>query len=456
MITYSIIQKSQLEGAHRIDADYFQPEYLKVAKKLSEINHIRLKDISESVINFGAYSLCNYIEWKEEGIPYLNVENIKEGFIDFDNVKFIDEKANGILKKSEVKEGQVILTMAGTIGNAAVAHKIHNKVNSNQATAKITLKKGFSPYYLAAFLNSYYGKSQTNREIVSSVQSNIFLWQIKDFKVPVVSEIKQKEIETIYLNGLNELDNSKLLYTQAENLLLQELNLSSEALVKEEKNCYIVNFSDVQSANRMDAEFFQPKYEKLIKILGGNKKKLREIARRVTKLAKIDSENNYNYIQISDINISNGEVSFNVIIGKDLPANAKVPIEGNELIVSKVRPTRGAVAIIPRGWSQRFIASAAFSVFIDTSIPKEYLQVVLRSIIGKLQFEKPTTGTSYPTVTDDDIGSVYIPLVNNSVQQKIAELVKKSHEARKKSKELLEEAKRKVEDYIERDRDKKC
>lgn len=34
-------------------------------------------------------------------------------------------------------------------------------------------------------------------------------------------------------------------------------------------------------------------------------------------------------------------------------------------------------------------------------------------------------------------------------QQKIADLVVKSHEARKKSKELLEEAKRKVEEMIE-------
>ncbi|MBI3103920.1 hypothetical protein HYZ05_03185 [Candidatus Daviesbacteria bacterium] len=38
---------------------------------------------------------------------------------------------------------------------------------------------------------------------------------------------------------------------------------------------------------------------------------------------------------------------------------------------------------------------------------------------------------------------------NKIEQQKIAELVRKSHEARKTSKELLEEAKRKVEKMIE-------
>ena len=114
-----------------------------------------------------------------------------------------------ILKKSKVQEGQVIITMAGTIGNVAVAHKMPEKVNSNQATAKITLRKDFSPYYLAAFLNSYYGRKQTEREIVSSVQPNIFLFQIKNFRVPIISKQKQKEIEKIYKQGLDELENSK-------------------------------------------------------------------------------------------------------------------------------------------------------------------------------------------------------------------------------------------------------
>lgn len=37
-----------------------------------------------------------------------------------------------------------------------------------------------------------------------------------------------------------------------------------------------------------------------------------------------------------------------------------------------------------------------------------------------------------------------------ATQQKIAEFVRQSHESRKKAKELLEEAKRKVEELIEK------
>lgn len=263
MLNYSIIQKSQLEDAKRIDSEYFQQEYLDIEKKLSSINYIQMKDISESVVNFGAYSLCNYIEWRESGVPYLNVENIKDGFIDFSGVKFIDQKVNEILKKSEVKEGQIILTMAGTIGNSAVAHKLTSKINSNQATAKITLKKNVSPYFITAFLNSYYGKKQILREIISSVQPNIFLWQIKDLKIPLVPLKNQIEVEQIYINGLNELENSKTLYSQAENLLLEELGLKDFKF--RDDLCFVVDSS--KTKERIDADYFQPKYNELIEKL---------------------------------------------------------------------------------------------------------------------------------------------------------------------------------------------
>jgi len=48
-----------------------------------------------------------------------------------------------------------------------------------------------------------------------------------------------------------------------------------------------------------------------------------------------------------------------------------------------------------------------------------------------------------------EIKKVIIPILPKTTQQKIADLVQKSHEARKRAKELLEKAKQKVESLIE-------
>ncbi len=447
MTNFSIIQKSQLEGAHRLDAEYYQPEYLDLEKKLNSIETKTIEEISESVVSFGAYSLTSYIEWQTSGVPYVNVGDIHDGYIDLENVKYISEKVDEILKKSRISEGCVLLTMAGTIGNAGVVHNFPKKANANQAIAKIMPLKSFSPYYLATFLNSKYGLLQTQREIVSSVQANIFLGPIKRFRVPIFDSETTEYIERAYKDFLDQLENSKSLYSQAENLLLEELGLKD---FKNEEDLFsIVNISDVKSAGRMDAEYFVGNLKSAVSKLSGNSKKLSELAKRIEKKIVISSKEKYNYIEISDVDASTGTPSYNELSAEDLPANAKVSIQGGELLISKVRPTRGAVAIIPDNWKDNFIVSGAFAVYKIESPMKECLQIWMRSKLGKSQLERNTKGAMYPTVTDKDIDDVIVPILSPKIQKQIADLVRKSHEARKKSKELLEEAKRKVEEMIE-------
>src|SRR3989344_6490269 len=76
----------------RIDSDYFRNTYLKDDEVIRTKKWSYLGDISKSIINFGAYSLTNHIEFLEEGVPYINVGDIKENNILVDNAKRIDEK----------------------------------------------------------------------------------------------------------------------------------------------------------------------------------------------------------------------------------------------------------------------------------------------------------------------------------------------------------------------------
>jgi len=91
MTAYSIIKKSELEGATRLDAEYYQPEYLEIAAILKDAQYKLLGDISESLVSFGAYALTNFIEWKESGVPFIVAENIKEGFVDYESARYIDD-----------------------------------------------------------------------------------------------------------------------------------------------------------------------------------------------------------------------------------------------------------------------------------------------------------------------------------------------------------------------------
>ena len=64
---------------------------------------------------------------------------------------------------------------------------------------------------------------------------------------------------------------------------------------------------------------------------------------------------------------------------------------------------------------------------------------------------KPNTGTSYPVISDEDILNLPIPCLSQAIQKEIQKKVTESFELRKKSKQLLENAKCAVEMAIEKD-----
>lgn len=447
-MNFSIIQKSQLEGAHRLDAEYYQPEYLQIGKLL--FSSPNLLSLCTKITDFGAYSQMNFVKYSDSGVRFLRNQDVGEVSIENSEPIFIPLET---YKKLSLKleEYDLVIPRVGTLGNAAVVQNNHLPASANQNLAQIkpNLEK-IDPYYLAVFLSSKFGRKQFERLATGNVQPWLNLSQINSLKVFISSPQMQNDIKKIIFESLQNLVLSKQLYSNAEDLLLEELGLKD--FKDQEDLTFVVNFSEVEKAKRLDADYFQSKYESLVNKLG-SKKRLSEFAKRVNTPVKIVPDKQYNYIEISDVNVESGEIVFNIITGKELPANAKIKVSGGELIISKVRPTRGAIAIIPQEFTDDFIVSGAFSVFKVDYPTREYLQVVFRSIIGKLQLERPTTGTSYPTITDDDIENMWIPDSSFNLQQKIADLVRKSHEKRKKSKELLEEAKSKVEEMIEKGSD---
>ncbi|MCL5434850.1 MAG: hypothetical protein M1405_00475 [Patescibacteria group bacterium] len=445
---FSIIQKSQLGRADRIDSEFYQPEYLEIVSKVSKIPHDTLENISESLLSFGAYSLTSFIQWKESGIPFITAEDVKEGFINLENPRFIDEKVDEILKKSRVHENEVLLAMSGKVGDAAVAVDIPSRLNSNQDIVKIKLKKEYSPYFLAVFLNSKFGRLQVLRLPVGSVQQHIFLWQTKSLLIPNFSKEFVVRIENLYKFGLKEIKNSKTFYQQAEELLLEELGLKNA--VFEDDLSYVVNFSGVQKSDRVDSDFFQPKYEELISILKKNNAKFFiEVIENVPARFNPKLDEQYKYVELANINSSIGVIDgYEEVLGKEAPSRAKRILKEDDVIVSSVEGSLDKVALVAES-QNGYLASTGFFQFRSKEILPEVLLTLAKSIIFQMQLKKHCTGTILTAVPNEALKQMYVPVLPKTSQAKIAELVRKSHEARKKSKELLEEAKRKVEEMID-------
>ena len=121
IVTFSEIARN---ANLRIDAECYTPYHLEVERSISKKNFNLVEDYAASVINFGAYSLCNYIEFLDSGKPFLVTEDINNNVIETSRLHYISEEVHLLLHKSHCFKRQVLLTMAGAYLEPVLKRKI--------------------------------------------------------------------------------------------------------------------------------------------------------------------------------------------------------------------------------------------------------------------------------------------------------------------------------------------
>ena len=237
---------------------------------------------------------------------------------------------------------------------------------------------------------------------------------------------------------------SKDLYAQAQDILITELDFADWQ--PKHQLTFFKNFLDTKDAQRIDAGYFQPKYDEIerkIENYSHKPTKIRDEFEQNKSTFEINPDELYRYVEIGSVNVSTGEIVAEEVLGKDLPANAKRVLKKGDVIISKVRTYRGAITIIQE---DGYVGSGAFCILRENGrINKETLLACLRSKIFLMWSWKPNTGTSYPTLHDDDILDFPIPILPKEKQAEIKQKIDESFSLRKRAKNLLEHAKCAVE-----------
>ena len=450
---YSIVQKAQLEGALRLDAEYYQPEYLNLLRILTRKPHDYLKNLSNR-ISRGKQPI-----YKENGnIFAFTSDQIRNDFIDTYSARYTDEKFYKKNPKAQVKPLDVLLnsTGVGTLGRVNFYYLEKKAVVDGHITIIRTISENLDPIFLNVFLKTKYGQFQITRAYSgSSGQIELYPEQIREFLIFLPPLEIQKRIAETIKQAISLYKQSESLYSQAEDLLLEELGLRDFKV--EDDLFYVVNLSEIKSAHRADAEYFQPKYEKLIKCMKKNVEiqELKTIT--TTKRGSLIDPRFYNetegtpYIRGKDFSSGRLEKSGLVYISRDFRSKNETRVNSGDLVFALIG-TMGTSALVTKEFDHSFISNNVGKISIKNKkeILPEYLSIVLNSIVGKLQFEKEASQTAQPKISDFQVRNFKIPILPKPTQQKIADLVQQSHEARKKAKQLLDKAKRKVEELIKK------
>ncbi|MBQ6971378.1 MAG: N-6 DNA methylase [Synergistaceae bacterium] len=438
---------SEIVASGRMDTEYYSRRYSVLHEATTSRDYVLLRDIVEmhDVFSNGAFAfvLDTLKDDGEKVIPYIRSQNVGNMFINSGELARISAKAHELLPLSQTKLHDIMMARTGKIGGASIITQSEVNYNCNQNVIKLTINEPekYNPYYIAAFFNSRYGILQVERESTGNVQPWVNISKLKELKCFIATTDFQSIIARQLEEAHNMLAESESLYTAAQSLLTDSLG----HVPQDPRNTATVPFSRAFSTGRLDAEYFMPKYDGYIAFIHsfkGGCATIGSLFSQVTSRCPRD-EPSYRYVEIGDIDTGTGAASYNEIDTADLPDNAKIMTRAGDILVSKVRPNRGAVAILE---DDNLLVSGAFTVLRKKSeYSCEMLQVILRSDLYRELLLRYNVGTSYPVIKDEDILNMPVPLLDHDTQEKISGHVRESFTLRRESERLIAAAVRAVE-----------
>jgi type I restriction enzyme, S subunit len=452
---HSIINYKNLNLGDRIDAEYFQPDFLKNEELLHNSGSIALNqycDLTSSAFYPAATDLYKIGEVPfvrcVDCINYYSLTDLQSE--SFEKIpKYFLNSHNNIKR---LKNLDIVITKVGTPCYASIVANL-GEVALSRTVLGIYNISGISPYYLLVFLRSKFGFDQLTRQRELTIQyqltlhrtGRILIYKPKDEKL-------ENFIEKVFLKSQEIYKDSVLNYRKANHILLQELNLvdwNPPHILT-----FIKNYINTQTSRRIDAEHFQPKYNNIINSIP-SRVKLLPLKKYVTYVKGIEvggdkyTTTGKKFIRVSNLTkygIEDDKVNFiSENLYNDLRQSFE-PAQGEILLSKDATP---GIAFYLSQQLEGIISSGILRLQFVNEIPPYYLEFVLNSLIVQQQIEKQAGGSIIVHWKPHEILNTLIPRLESDIEIEVNSLVAKSHEQRKLSKKLIEISQLSIEIAIE-------
>lgn len=148
-----------------------------------------------SLITKGSTPTSYGHQYQASGIPFVKVENITDGVINRSSMEqFISEETHEFLKRSQLEPGDILFSIAGTIGKTCVVRAGDIPTNTNQALAII---RGFGASCEIPFLKMQMDSFVANKvkaKARGGAMPNVSLGDLRELQVVVPPLAEQKRI----------------------------------------------------------------------------------------------------------------------------------------------------------------------------------------------------------------------------------------------------------------------
>lgn len=185
---------------------------------------VKLKDVTKNIKD------GTHATHKEEvgGIPLLSAKDIRNGKISIpdDCRKISQNDFDTIHKNFKLMDGDVLLTVVGSIGRVAIIQGYQNNYTFQRSVGYIRFDKLHNPYFFKQFFQSGYFTKQLSLRSNASAQAGIYLGELGKINVPSIpydEQLKIAKILTSVDDKLEVLSEKKTTYQELKKGLMQQL-----------------------------------------------------------------------------------------------------------------------------------------------------------------------------------------------------------------------------------------
>jgi len=453
----SIVNYSRLEElTSRLDAEYYRPIFLNYERTLKRKSYTFLGEEGKFIIGpFGSSFLVENYDLNSS-YRYVRGKDVKSFLIlDNDNV-YIPEEDFRRLSKYALKNLDILISVVGTLGNASIVNEeVIPAIFSCKSTA--FRSNGMNEFYLVTYLNCKFGQSYLQRNARGTVQTGLNIDDLKSIPIFRTQFRFEELVGRVVEQSLQLLKKSKEYYTQAEQILLSELGLPDWQ--PKHQLSFVKNFSDAQESERIDAEYFQPKYDEIINTIKSYKGgwdrlgNLVNIKKCIEPGSNAYQDSGIPFVRVS--NLSKFEITDNnqqYIAEKLYRELIEHQPKQNEILLSK--DATPGIAYYLRNKPGRMICSSGIlrlTIKNHRRISTADLTLMLNSTIVQQQILRDAGGSIINHWRLDQIRNTVVPILSEESQREIQSKIELAFNQVKPSKHLLEIAKRGVEMAIGQD-----
>lgn len=148
----------------------------------------------------------------EHGVTFLRAECIQDNEgIDSSKALFINATTHEKLKRSQLAENDILITIAGSIGRIGIVTKRLIPANTNQAIGIIRVTPTAIPAsYIYYYLKQQSIKDELHSGITQSVQANISLTDINNLKILVPDKHTAYKFDSIVSRIMEQVENNSV------------------------------------------------------------------------------------------------------------------------------------------------------------------------------------------------------------------------------------------------------